>query len=743
MKRPFVPLGITMFISLLVFGYFGFYSAVVFFALGLVILVLTLFLFRKEKYALFIKALRYCCIAVIVSAFGFCLKTVVSYEPAIAYVDDLTHDIEGTLTEYSTSNNRFYYTVKTSTVDGEDEQIKVRVSSSYYLNADIDDTISFSSVTLYTLGATESSARQYKAGGVYIGAYGASDFNVTKADSHSLTYYINELRQYISSVLQKYMPADDAATANAMLIGDKTDLDDEINLNFKYSGIAHLLAVSGFHLSLWTSIISGAFDKVFKRKTKLSAVFSILLVIFYMALTGFTKSVVRAGIMLILTLTGKLFKYRADVLNSLFVALTVMLTVNPFLAESISLQMSAISTVGIILLGDVMSVPMNKLSGKIKNRYLKSVLQTSYSIVTLSIVASLFTMPVCIYQFGYFSLIAPVTNLLTSLPAEIMIFLSGLGIILSGVGALAKPIFLLASLLGNYIIFITDKIAKISGIVVNVDSDFLMFLIYAILVAMFIFAGVSLSKNKTKNVVLSVLVTYAAIIVVSLGASVYNYNSVTIITEDVGNGTAVIVSYKGKTCVVGCGGDSYDEYTFTNTLNKYNSRTIDYLLIPRATDTESEYASTILTSYDIESAVVSIDNFAAEIVDNLPENSVITNGREVDVVDDLTISYISNDDFCGARITTDDFDCTVIFKPTVDFDYAPSSWSCGDLLITRSKPPLDGTDNFDNIFVSTNLTADSLLADTLNENVYLTSESGCLTLRVSPFGTITINEENS
>ncbi|MCD7827709.1 MAG: ComEC/Rec2 family competence protein [Clostridiales bacterium] len=735
-NRPLIPIGAAMFISLIVFGFFGFFSAVIVFGLGFIVFFLSLLIFRKGKSLTLGSAVRCCCYGMMISATLFCLKTVIAYNPAAAYVNDEVHAITGTVTDYEENYDRFYYTLKTSEIDGAEEEINIRVMSYYFIDAEIDDQMSFNDLTLYTLGSSDSSVKQYKANGVYIGGYGSDVFSVEKAERHSLNYYFEELRQYISSVLHTYLPEDISAAAIAMLIGDKSELDDELSLNFRYTGIAHLLAVSGFHLSLWVFFINAFFRYFAFKKRKLGFALAIVFVLFYMTLTGFTRSVMRAGIMMIVMLLGKIIRDEAESLNSLFLALIILLISNPFSAESISLQMSFFSTLGLVLLSDAIFITKDDLKDLIKTVNGRRLFRAVYSTVMVSIIACLFTMPVCIYQFGYFSLVSPLTNLLTNFCAELFIFFSGMGVILSAFEFLAKPMFLAAYYLGKYVVFITSEIAEWQGIIVRVKTAALFAFFLTAVAVTIVIISVFLAKGKRKYVRRTLYAFFAVIVMFSVVYNNYDNGSVEISAENVGSGTTVILSYKGKTCVIGCGGSSYREYSVINSLNESNSGKIDYLLIPSKNSAENIYADTLLKSYDNDIIVFSQEAYLSGVFEDIPESAEISDESETYIVDDLTISTLTNDYFCGARISTENFECTVVFKPLSDFSYAPDSWSQGDLLVIKSKVTDEAAKGFDTVFVST-----SFDYEYEDEKIYTTANSGELELRVSPLGKISVTEE--
>ena len=131
------------------------------------------------------------------------------------------------------------------------------------------------------------------------------------------------------------------------MIGDTEEIEEELKENFRISNISHVLAVSGMHV---TYIIIGI-NLLFKTKLgkrKLNFIIIIVL-IFYMFITGFSASIVRAAIMAILIIGSKIMYRKNDVWNSIAISLFCILIYNPFLITSMGLQFSYLGTIGIIV----------------------------------------------------------------------------------------------------------------------------------------------------------------------------------------------------------------------------------------------------------------------------------------------------------------------------------------------------------------------------------------------------------
>lgn len=139
--------------------------------------------------------------------------------------------------------------------------------------------------------------------------------------------------------------------ANVLLgltIGYTDNIEEEIKDNFANSNISHILAISGMHVAYITICIKYILDKsIGKRKSKIGTA---LILLVYMFITGFSSSVVRAGIMGIISVMAGVFYRKNDTWNNLCLSLLILLIYNPFFIESISVLLSFAGTIGILVL---------------------------------------------------------------------------------------------------------------------------------------------------------------------------------------------------------------------------------------------------------------------------------------------------------------------------------------------------------------------------------------------------------
>ncbi len=722
-----------MIISLSVFCRSGFKCAAAVCVAALCCSALFFFLRKKNDIC---NTVFICLLTLLLSSGLYMVKLTTEYLPAKMYADSTPKTVTGRIYEHSEKYGKHYYTVDAAVINGIETDCKIRIALNSEISTTADDILTVKNAVIYTLGESNDNELSYMADGIYLGAYSEDNIITVKPhEKHSAQYYLTSLRDLISESLNSVLPYNNAALCDAMLTGNTANVKESIRKNFSYSGISHLFAVSGFHLSLWSTAVFTAFSKIFGKRKYLSYLLTVAFVIFFMALTGFSKSVLRAGIMLIIMLSGKLIKYKADSLNSLFISIMLILLVNPFAITSISLQMSFLAALGILVLSEPISSFLDKLKEKFKSELFYKITSAIFVTAVISLAAAIFTMPVCALNFGYISMLSPVSNLLCLLPSQIIMLLSGICSIISKITFLSKPVGAVLTLLTRFVIFVTDNIAVLKYSVTDTSAPFASFLIFSIVIIMCVFMLVfrKNSKKLFKIFMISAFSFYLA----SAAIIAFQQSSVKITVADVGNGTSVTLKTGDTTAVIGCGGNSALSYRFTE-LTDLNS-SVQLLVLPRNTETEAGYSTELLKQCKINSCILSKSDFINEEIPLLPDNTYYTDNCTVKLDDETLLDYINLPEFSGVHIKSGSFSCTIVFKPLSDFNFADDYWKEGDLLISRQAVPLTDISNFNNIIISSNK---KLIYK--NENVFTTEYGGTIVLRYyKPLGISTVTEEHN
>ncbi|MCD7796608.1 MAG: competence protein ComEC family protein [Clostridiales bacterium] len=148
----------------------------------------------------------------------------------------------------------YSYTVKTKSIDIDNavQDVKVKLYSSSYIDADYYDEVS-SYLNFYSFADNGFDSYGYFGEGIFIRAYtdySDSEFDVNESKSKPPGYYFIRLREKIKSNTAYITSDGESALAYAVLTGDRSELSDEIISNFKICGATHITAVSGLHITM-------------------------------------------------------------------------------------------------------------------------------------------------------------------------------------------------------------------------------------------------------------------------------------------------------------------------------------------------------------------------------------------------------------------------------------------------------------------------------------------------------------
>ena len=318
-----------------------------------------------------------------------------------------------------------------------------------------------------------------------INAYASDieELEILEYTSGSLATRFDRLREYITRYIISLSSKDTGAILSALLLGERDYLPDQLRLDFRRIGISHILALSGMHLAILSLGIGRALSFL-KVKKKVRVGIIALFVFLYMALTGFSVSVVRAGLMVIISSALFLLARTSDSLTSLAMSVAIICIVTPYAIMDVSLWLSALATFGIIAYGEYAST-LEKPKTRPK-RIIRNIL--------LGILASVFaisaTMAVSMLTFGGFSILAPFTTLIFSFLAEAIMYL---GCVMVLVGWIL-PVGWLLTPLCRFMTFLAGVFSDIKFAYVSSNFAFVLALIMLYSLAFYVFLVLKLRK---------------------------------------------------------------------------------------------------------------------------------------------------------------------------------------------------------------------------------------------------------
>ena len=213
-----------------------------------------------------------------------------------------------------------------------------------------------------------------------------------------------QFSQRIKNQISSTLPKEEASILIALLLGDDKYIEDDVMQNFRDANISHVLVISGMHISYLIMICMYVFSKLFGIKK--AHIISIIVILLYMCITGFSPSIVRAGIMAILFIVSKLIYRNSDILNNIGISALCILIFNPYTILNLSFQLSFGGTIAIIIFRNFIYELINKFL-KAKNKIC--------DIISISISVQLVILPISMFHFNTINIYFLFSNLLIGL----------------------------------------------------------------------------------------------------------------------------------------------------------------------------------------------------------------------------------------------------------------------------------------------------------------------------------------
>lgn len=549
------------------------------FSCGLIFLtvgvVLTALLLISKDFGKF-TTLVYICAAMIFSGILLLCNSVFDRDASLDFAGnecDVTAIVTDDMSEYDSSNA---YVLKLKSVNGVSVNTNIvaytKTTFNYKpgdiitFNSELKDNISSKNI-LHRLSAVSNEE--------YLSTFLSDESNVSlvKSGEKTLKRSLYLIRNEIKNRVLHFLPGEEGAVTVAMLIGDKSSISRKTINNFSNTGISHLFAVSGLHLSVWVMTLYYVLLKLTDRR-KISEIICIVFTIGFAALTGFTASVCRAALMLTVILLSRMLNEDSDSLNSLGFSLFIILMINPMSAVSVSLLLSFSATLGIITMYPFIErKTVEKLfliESKKTRRFFKSII----SIAEISLCASIFTLPVSAFFIGSFSVLSPITNVFVSLAATLQMVCGGLCAVFYPTLFIARPLALICGLIAKYVLFVASLLSEIPYCSIPTESPYFR---YSLLISIFAVICILMLTENVKKRIISIISVVLAVSITSLTVyAFFDYDKTVINVFNTG-GVSVQICRGGHSVVLGCGGkDNYPDENVRENL-KDNA---DMLIVP-------------------------------------------------------------------------------------------------------------------------------------------------------------------
>jgi competence protein ComEC len=398
--------------------------------------------------------------------------------------------------------------------------------------------------------------------GIFAG-FTANEIQIQQ-EGNFLWWGLWNLRHRVIETHQRYLPSPTATLVSSMMLGRRAvKLPYNLQDLFIKVGLAHILAASGFHVSV---LLGSVLWLTRNSSPRIRLITGILSLLIYLALTGFYPSILRATIMGTAVLIGINSDRQVNSLATLLFAATILLLINPLWIWNLSFQLSFLATFGLI----VTVQPIIK--------YLDSLPPNIAALIAVSLSCSLWVLPLQSYVFNTIPIYGILLNVIIT-PLVTIITLGGMisgfvGVIFPLLGSAMAWLLLYPTLL---LINIVKFVANLPGnsLAVGKISLLVVFLCYGIFLAIWL---INWCQKRWKLISLFLI----TVIFIPIIYSQFNLVKVTILSTKYE--PIIVIQNQGKISLINIGYPDTVKYLVYPFLAHQGLNRIDLLILLKANE---------------------------------------------------------------------------------------------------------------------------------------------------------------
>lgn len=549
--------------------------------------------------------------------------------------ENTTLDFTGTITEITE-----YTDMSSYVLDGNINNHRVKLSLyTNTLNCSYGDNITLTgTVNKITGNYLFNSEQYYSSKGIYLEINEFSNLHITY-NSNIIINTVRSLQQYRNTVIDTFkfnMSKTGASLLTAILFGDKSDLSKDDKNSLICSGLGSLIAVSGFHLAVLTSLLNLLFKLLDKNDIPPPKIVKFLIyesfMIMFITVVDFPISAVRTFIMLSISNMAGLLLRKADTLTTLTTTSVIMVSIEPYLIGNVSFLLSVMGVFGIGVLSPYITKDLKT------PKFIKGILSIVITTMCTLLISSIF--------FDEVSILSPITNIVCIPLCEISLICGFLVFILGGKTTfLTKIILFIADISCRGIVYICEIFSKLSW--GNVPTGYSILIYILIICAIMCILSYGIFKD-VKHLII-IMIESVLIFILSLNVIKYVENNTLKITI-MGNSQyqVMVISYHNDVNII----DFSKNYNTSTYVQKYLKR-YGNNKISSITFFKKAYQSMLM--YDVQLKDYSVGTINVPIGTNIrndytilevsPIQQNLKDGKLVYYYDDFIITVYSNKSF--------------------------------------------------------------------------------------------------
>lgn len=428
----------------------------------------------------------------------------------------------------------------------------------------------------------------------------------------------------------------DSTYLYAFILGKTELISDEVLTSYRENGISHLFALSGLHVSIFSSILLFILKKL-RFKEILNYVLIFIFLLLFSFITGFSPSILRATLLFFLLGINKVFYLNIRTLDILYLVFIILVIINPFIIYNLSFILSFTAAFFLIFSSDL-------LKGR---NYFVSLFKVSL----LSYFASL---PLSIYYFGYTNLLGTILNLVFVPLVSFVVF----------------PLTLLTFIISKFysILNITTNLLESLSLLFNKFKIIIYFpKIYLIFV--FIYLSILMLYIKFKKKICLYLII---VLLIFFKIRPYMDNNTYIYYIDVGQGDSILVvtPHLNKTILIDTGGIvSFNENYKSNIVKnktipffrRIGINKVDYLFLTHGDYDHAGEANELLSNFCVKKVFINKGN-----INNIEKK---INNKEVLMLKNFVIDNIKVNSLNNNVFNNENDDSTILLFNIYDYKF--------------------------------------------------------------------------